>query len=1121
MPEGFLHDPLTNVYHRNYLFFRLNEEILRAKRKGSPLCIFFIDLDFFKMINDNLGHQVGDEVLKQFSENLKISLRESDLIFRYGGDEFVILLPEMLLDDALKIAQRLKEQIESAGYGPSKNLRLSISIGISQFPIDGLTAEELLKAADERTLLSKKSGRGKIITRSEMQTELPSLTLSDLRIVGRDRELHTFSRLLSDFKNDNKRFITIIRGLRGVGITRLINEISKIAQLLDLNFIKVTIQEKDSWSPSPIYKAMLRELITPEIFERLDEDKKSVVATLLPNIGYKSKDTTVTINEMKLYHIVKEIFSEYLPNSLVLAIDNGHLLQQKCIKTLANLIKDESTRKISFIISKRSKNLLEEVLKSAHGELYFFDIAPLNREEVKTILWQLLRNEPHDEFVDWVMSKTGGRPLYIDKLLNALLISRKIIPSEDRYIITDSYYIETDNFLLPLVEELSNLNPLEKEILSFCAVYNIDFSTSIISAITEYPVNQILEILDNLVKNGYIEEIIPYNLYRFTNPFVREIIIAEIPKEKRVSMHYKIVRALESNPEESSRLNPQILYEHYIECGMENKAIPYLELIIKNEIKKRNYRKALNYIRRIFSVAEHKLTIVEKISLLRNWALCLRYEGEYEESLLKLNQAMELAKKFSEKYQEALLRLDLAWIQHEIQKASELLLNVQEIEKLANELGDKDILSNALIYKALYYLDFQKNITKAVLILEEIPPLQKEEENHEILAKTYANLGKCYMQLKKYQKAKECYELAIYHAKFTDRADYLAATMMNYATLQYAIQDLESARITHEKALEIIRRENLRNLLHHSYFNLAMIYVNYGEYTLAINYLERAIDNTAEIGLVNDELAFRAILHGVKAYLGDYRYNAEKLEEIVSKATSENIPYAFERATSYLIPIYSMLGDIENLKKTANRVTKFKNLRSKKIAESALLEAMVVFSENPNEYTDLISSRLKESIDSSDLLTELSLSTSLYMIKLITNEDVKVNFEQLLQRAKGSHLLKQYIDIILAELILGRFSIRYLEEMQNNETKMNLKQKILLKIAEIRNSILSVDLETAEAKTSKVLEIINHSENKYCEVLLYRMLIKEFAGSNPTVVNECQRKLSNLTISSLKELVLP
>ncbi|MEO0235957.1 MAG: hypothetical protein ABIM02_04450 [candidate division WOR-3 bacterium] len=111
--------------------------------------------------------------------------------------------------------------------------------------------------------------------------------------------------------------------------------------------------------------------------------------------------------------------------------------------------------------------------------------------------------------------------------------------------------------------------------------------------------------------------------------------------------------------------------------------------------------------------------------------------------------------------------------------------------------------------------------------------------------------------------------------------------------------------------------------------------------------------------------------------------------------------------------------------------------------------------------------------------------------------------------------------IILAELILGRFSIRYLEEMQNNETKMNLKQKILLKIAEIRNSILSVDLETAEAKTSKVLEIINHSENKYCEVLLYRMLIKEFAGSNPKVVNECQRKLSNLTISSLKELVLP
>lgn len=149
-------DHLTQLYHHNYFIVRIGEEVARAKRKGTPLCLLFIDLDFFKMINDNFGHPVGDEVLKQFAISLKNAVRESDLIFRYGGDEFTIILPETSKDDAIKIAQRIKETLEDQGYGPSKNLKLSLSIGISQFPLDGVNADEILQKADERTLSSKK-----------------------------------------------------------------------------------------------------------------------------------------------------------------------------------------------------------------------------------------------------------------------------------------------------------------------------------------------------------------------------------------------------------------------------------------------------------------------------------------------------------------------------------------------------------------------------------------------------------------------------------------------------------------------------------------------------------------------------------------------------------------------------------------------------------------------------------------------------------------------------------------------------------------------------------------------------------------------------------------------------
>jgi diguanylate cyclase (GGDEF)-like protein len=1120
MAEIFLHDPLTGLYHRNYFFFRLNEEISRAKRKGVPLCLVFIDMDFFKMVNDNFGHQVGDEVLKQFAENIRNFLRESDLIFRYGGDEFVIILPDVPLDDAVRIAQRVKEQVESQGYGPTKNLKLSISMGISQFPIDGLTSEELLKAADERALNSKKMGRGKIVTKSEPkeEEEVLNISLSNLRIIGREAEIHAFTKLLNDFRNSNRRFIAIIRGMKGIGITRIIEEIGKISKLMDIEFIKVAIEEKDLLSPFPLIKALLREILTPEVVKELDENQKRVVSAIFPELIHD--EVTLTISELKLLSITLEILNKLEPKHTVIAIDNGHLMTQKCTKTLVNILKDESTRNISLIISKRSKNFLEEALKGVYGELHFFDITPLKREEVKTILWQLLRVDPPDEFIDWVMIKTGGRPFYINKLLNALLISRKIIPYEDQFLITDSYYVDTENFLLPLIEELAGLTPQEREVIDYCALYNMDFTTSIISAITDYPPNHLLEIFENLTKNGYIEEVIPYNLYRFTNPFIREIIISQISKEKRISMHYKIVRALEENPEETYRLSPNVLYEHYIESGMENKAIPYLELLVKNEIKKRNFKKAIIHIQRIFNVAEHRLTISEKISLLRNWALCLRYEGEYHESMQKLNQALELAKKYSEKYQEALIRLDIAWIQHEKQYQTELLLNVQEIEKLANEMGDKDILSNALIFKALYYLDFQKNLTKAALILEEILELQKEEENHEILAKAYANLGKCYRQLRKYNKALSYLESAIYHARLTDKPDYLAAIMHNYATLQYAIQDMESARITHEKALEIIRRENLKHLLHHSYYNLAMIYVNYGEYTLAINYLERAIDNCEELGLKKDSLAFKAIFHGVKAYLGDYRYHAEKLEEIMDISQKENYPFAFERAASYLIPVYTMLGDITSLKRIAKHISMSKDPRTKKIAIASISEALVIFSQNPEDYTEILSQLLNESVALQDLLSELAISTSLYVLSLLSKNQVKIDLETILQRAKSSHLLKQYFDILLIELIFGKFHQKQLVELKNNESRLNLKQKLLLKLAEARALLISDEFEKAEQTINETAELIHQSENKYCEVMMYRMLAEELKTKKPDVSQIYLNQVSNLLYSDLKELVL-
>ncbi len=1116
MEELFLVDPLTQLYHHNYFIVRIGEEVARAKRKGTPLCLLFIDLDFFKMINDNFGHPVGDEVLKQFAISLKNAVRESDLIFRYGGDEFTIILPETSKDDAIKIAQRIKETLEDQGYGPSKNLKLSLSIGISQFPLDGVNADEILQKADERTLSSKKTGRGKIVYTSDIREETLNISLSAARIIGREKEISSFTQLLTEFKNTSKRFIALLKGVRGVGLTRLLEEISKVADILGIRTLHVTVKEKDVKEPFPLLKAMLRELIRDEHQLVLDEAQKNIVAYLIPEAFPGESLRTITISEHKVIPVVLDLLcAKKAEDKLLLNIDNGQNITKRCILQLIHILKEESARDISLIIAKTSRNMFEEELKTLYGDLYNFEILPLKREEIKTILWQILRFEPEDEFLDWIMAKTGGRPLYVDRVLNTLLLSKKLFPGETHWILSESYYSGVEDISLPLAEEITSLAPQEREVLEFCAVYNLDFSTSVIAALTELTITQVLEIFDNLTRNGYLEEIIPYNLYRFANPFVREIIYSQIPKEKRTKMHFRIARILDNNPDETARLNPQILYEHYIQGGMESKAIPYMELMVKNAIKKREFKKAIRLIQRIFEIAEYKLQISEKIRLLRELAVCLRNEGEIEDSITKLKMALELAEKYNEKYEEALVRLEIAWIQHEKYESKELFINIEEIQQIANQIKDKEILARALIYKALYYIDFENNKTKAVLTLDEVLNLVKEEENHEILAQVYGNLGKCYSQLKQNNKAKESFEIALYHARLCENPDYLASIMLNYGTTQYIMQDVESSRKTFEKTLELIRRENIRHLMPHLYSNLAMIYVNYGEYPISINYLEQALDYAKDMNLEAEALTYSAYLYGVRAYLGDHQYYESKLREVAETAKYKNYMQAWERANMYLVHIYSFLGDFTNLGKVIKNIESFRNPRSKMLAEIAVLENLVVFLKDPRKIREPLINRRREAIEKGDFTSEIGCSVASYLYYLLTGDPIEINLEKVLESSKAAKVTKCYIDAILYELVLGNASRKYLEEAKSLESHFNLKQKLLFDIASLRVELVSGEVENPVEKLDELEKKLKEVKARLLMNFLYRVAIKYFSDIDASLASSFSEKLQPLLTNQM------
>ena len=158
--EQATRDSLTGVFNRGYLEETLSREIARAERKNYPLSLIMLDIDFFKKINDSYGHKVGDRVVVALGKMLQSQTRKVDCVSRYGGDEFIMIMPEMSTENAFKRAEVWRKDCKDLIVpGPGKNFQFTISIGIASYPKDGKDNNSLLGAVDQALYEAKQSGR--------------------------------------------------------------------------------------------------------------------------------------------------------------------------------------------------------------------------------------------------------------------------------------------------------------------------------------------------------------------------------------------------------------------------------------------------------------------------------------------------------------------------------------------------------------------------------------------------------------------------------------------------------------------------------------------------------------------------------------------------------------------------------------------------------------------------------------------------------------------------------------------------------------------------------------------------------------------------------------------------
>jgi diguanylate cyclase (GGDEF)-like protein len=228
-------DPLTNALRRDVLSDGFLEAIASVSTENRHFSILFIDIDFFKSINDAFGHLRGDAVLKEIATRMQSALRANDLLYRYSGDEFIIIAANADLAIACALSARLLSALSATPLSGEPPINSTLSIGIATFPEDGMDETTLINTADKRLYEAKRQGRNQMVS-SQAKHAHPRWQSIRPRLFERETASQTIQQTISKTAK-GKPAIAIFAGAKGAGFTRLIEETEIAARQLGLRML--------------------------------------------------------------------------------------------------------------------------------------------------------------------------------------------------------------------------------------------------------------------------------------------------------------------------------------------------------------------------------------------------------------------------------------------------------------------------------------------------------------------------------------------------------------------------------------------------------------------------------------------------------------------------------------------------------------------------------------------------------------------------------------------------------------------------------------------------------------------------------------------------------------------
>ncbi len=887
-------DELTGIYNRRYLNHLTNTDIAGFIDRNIPFSLVIVDIDRFKDINDSHGHLKGDLIIRGFARFLRDSLRATDSVVRFGGDEFLCLMPRTLKRDAEAIYRRMLARVREADF---EGFNLTMSAGIASFPEDGHDMATILDNADQALYEAKLSGRDRIGVRGVRRLQLPIRTFID-----RHPEKEAFHTALKSRGQGLQ--IIVVSGTLGIGKTRFVRE-----ALADIRGREVM------WSyciplTGNIAYYPIREMIHIRLargghkwLNDMPVMYRFEISKLLPEVQEHmpggAGSIAPVVDKYRLYEGVRRVF-ETGKRDKIIVIDNAQWIDQETIEIMNYIVRALADQDITLVFILRVEDTpeyLEDFLAGARRDTGLVEIvlSPFSYIHVNDLIRAALGEDLPDGLIDYAARESGGVPFYIEEIVRELHRGRYLEAETDGWVFRGPDRAVVPKSLTDIIaQKYRHLSMEARQILELGCVIGY-FDISIIREITGFNEGHIMGLLAEIDRLGLVR----YHLdrYEFSAAITPNALYLKFLENTRgKELHRLVARRIEARAQKPGFLAVEELADHYYQARERDRGVHYCLIAGDRAREKYAHRNALRYyawVLELLSDAPPEFRIMRSDCLVKR-AEILDFIGDHRAALKELDHALPIARETADRRRQARILSAMSHAHVELADFDEANRLIEEAVRLAREDEDRKFLAEMLTARGVNSIRSNHH-DRALKYFHEVLSISRETGDDSVKAHAILNLGNIYMNSMDYERARGYYTEALNLNRTLGNRLSEGHALYNIGNICWNEDDYRTAADMYEQARRIFRETGAKNDEIQTTMNLGELYAGTGDYERARLVHEQNLKLTRETGNRYHQMVTLEALSGIQLATGDYETAERYLLEAAAIASDIKISDALIR----------------------------------------------------------------------------------------------------------------------------------------------------------------------------------------------------------------------------------